>query len=254
VAAAAARGIIRRVAHAPGHPPAHASEVPGIAMTEYSLLLVAHLVLFAYWLGGDIGVFYSSYQVCNPSLSKEARSTALKIMMWVDMVPRYCLVLMLPVGVSLAATLGFWRTQPGLVAVLWVLAGVWLWMVWAIHHHQGKPLAETLRRIDLGIRVLVILAMLGAGVAGFAGHGPINQPWLAVKAILFALLVFSGLMIRVMIAPFGPALVEIMTKGSTPDAEARLDGAMSRARPFVVMIWIGLVAMAYFGALKPALG
>jgi hypothetical protein len=222
-------------------------------MTEYSLLLLAHLVLFAYWLGGDVGVFYSSYRVCDASLTKEARLTALKIMGWVDMVPRYCLVLILPVGVSLSATMGWWPTRPGVVPAVWALSGLWLWMVWAIHHHQGKPLAETLRRIDFGVRVLVILAMVGYGVTSLAGGAPINQPWLAAKALLYGLLVFCGLMIRVAAQPFGPAFAEIMRSGSTPEAEARLNGAMNRARPFVVLIWIGLVAMAWLGAAKPQL-
>jgi hypothetical protein len=220
-------------------------------MTEYSLLLLAHLVLFAYWLGGDVGVFYSSYRVCDASLSKEARLTALKIMSWVDMVPRYCLVLILPVGVSLAATMGWWSARAGAVPMLWVLCAVWLWMVWAIHHHQGKPLAETLRRIDFAIRVLVIVGMVGYGLAGLAGGGAIDQPWLAAKTLLYGLLVFCGLMIRVMAQPFGPAFAEIMRSGSAPEAEARLNAAMNRARPFVVLIWIGLVAMAYLGAVKP---
>jgi hypothetical protein len=44
-----------------------------------------------------------------------------------------------------------------------------------------------------------------------------------------------------------------MRAGSTPEAEARLNGAMDRARPFVVLIWIGLVAMAWLGADKPSL-
>jgi hypothetical protein len=222
-------------------------------MTEYSLLLLAHLVLFAYWLGGDVGVFYSSYRVCDASLSKEARLTALKIMSWVDMVPRYCLVLMLPVGLALSATMGWWDVREGVVPTMWVLSGLWLWMVWAIHHHQGKPLAETLRRIDFGIRALVILAMVGYGVTGLAGGGPINQPWLAAKALLYGVLVFCGLMIRIMAQPFGPAFADIMRAGSTPEAEARLNGAMNRARPFVVLIWIGLVAMAWLGADKPSL-
>jgi hypothetical protein len=223
------------------------------AVTEYSLLLLAHLVLFAYWLGGDIGVFYSSYRVCDASLSGEARSTALKIMMWVDMVPRYCLVLMLPVSLSLAAAMGWWQLRPGVLPGIWLMSGLWLWMVWAIHHHQGRPLAETLRRIDYGVRLLVIVAMVGYGVAGLAGAGPLGQPWLAAKALLYGLLVGCGLMIRVLAQPFGPAFAEIMRAGSSPDAEARLSGAMQRARPFVVLIWIGLVAMAWLGSAKPTL-
>lgn len=220
-------------------------------MTEYALLLLAHLVLFAYWLGGDIGVFYSSYYVCDASLTREARLAALKIMSWVDMVPRYCLVLMVPVGVTLTATLGMWTLPPGALPALWLVSVGWLCMVWAIHHYQGQPLATTLRRIDFGIRVLVIATMVGVGAAGLAGYGPLLQPWLAAKALLFGVLVFCGLMIRVMVQPFGAAFAEIMRSGSTADAEARLSGAMNRARPFVVLIWIGLVVTAYLGAVKP---
>lgn len=221
---------------------------------EYSLLLVAHLVLFAYWLGGDVGVFYSSYRVCDPALGKEARLTALRIMMWVDMIPRYCLVTIFPVGLSIAALLGWWTTPPGFVPAVWVFSAAWLWMVWANHHYQGRPLAETLRKVDLVVRIAVIAGLLYVGVSGLAGSGPVNQPWLAAKLVLFAALIFCGLMIRVMIGPFGPVFGRIMQAGSTPELELQLTRTMNRARPFVVAIWIGLVAMAYLGALKPALG
>jgi hypothetical protein len=223
-------------------------------MGEYPLLLLAHLVLFAYWLGGDVGVFYSSFRVCDPALTREARLAALGIMLWVDMVPRYCLVLTVPVGLSLSAMLGWWPLPRGALPVVWLASAAWLWMVWAIHHFQGRPLAETLRRVDFAVRVVVIVAMVGIGAAGLAGAGPIAQGWLAAKALLFGLLVLCGLLIRIAIQPFGPAFAEIVRHGSTPDAEARLSGSIRRARPFVVLIWIGLVAMAYLGAVKPPLG
>jgi len=223
-------------------------------MDAYPLLLLAHLLLFAYWLGSDIGVFYSSYRVCDASLSRDARLTALRIMGWIDMVPRYCLVLMVPFALSLTAAMGFWRLAPTALAALWAASAGWLWMVWAIHHHQGTPLAETLRRIDYAVRIVAIAALVGVGLAGLLGVGPLQAPWLAAKALLFGLLVGCGLMIRVTAKPFGPAFAEIMRSGSTADAEARLNGAMNRARPFVVAIWIGLVLMAYLGAVKPALG
>lgn len=222
-------------------------------MTEYSLLLLAHLVLFAYWLGGDVGVFYSSYRVCDPALGKEARLTALRIMMWIDMIPRYCLVLILPVGLSIAALLGWWTAPAGFVTGAWIAALGWLWLVWAVHHWQGKPLSDTLRRVDLAVRIAVIVGLLYVGVSGLAGTGPVNQPWLAAKLVLFAALVFCGLMIRVMIGPFGPVFGRIVQGGSTPELEAKLAATMNRARPFVVAIWIGLVAAAYLGAVKPPL-
>ena len=64
----------------------------------YGLVKFVHILLLVYWLGGDAGVFYSSTFVVNPSLTREARMTAAKIFIELDMLPRYCLALMLTVG------------------------------------------------------------------------------------------------------------------------------------------------------------
>ena len=67
-------------------------------MSFYDLLIIFHLLLFVYWLGGDMGVFYSSGMVIDPKLSNSARVTAAKIMIDLDFVPRICMSLMLTVG------------------------------------------------------------------------------------------------------------------------------------------------------------
>ncbi|MDP7297072.1 MAG: hypothetical protein QGF92_06425, partial [Gammaproteobacteria bacterium] len=60
-------------------------------MSLYDFLLVFHLLLFVYWLGGDLGVYYSSGMVVDPKLSNSARVTAAKIMVNLDFVPRICM-------------------------------------------------------------------------------------------------------------------------------------------------------------------
>ena len=45
-------------------------------MSGHDIALLIHLLLFVYWLGGDIGVFYSSGLSVNRSLSREARQMA----------------------------------------------------------------------------------------------------------------------------------------------------------------------------------
>ncbi len=90
-------------------------------MLTYNLLLLAHVLLFVYWLGGDIGVFYSSRYVANPALSIEARATALKIMAWIDEIPRICLVTILPVGFTLAYNAGWLRVRPLEIAGAWAI-------------------------------------------------------------------------------------------------------------------------------------
>ena len=72
----------------------------------YALLVLLHLLLFVYWLGADIGVFYSARYVQDTTLTLESRRTALRIMGWVDQLPRYSLVLMLPVGTTLGVATG----------------------------------------------------------------------------------------------------------------------------------------------------
>ncbi len=64
----------------------------------HAIALVAHLLLFVYWLGGDLGVFYSSRFVVDPGRSREARLTAAKIMLDLDLIPRICMSLTLTVG------------------------------------------------------------------------------------------------------------------------------------------------------------
>ena len=54
----------------------------------HGLLLYLHILLFVYWLGGDAGVFYSSTFVTDTTLSREARLTAFKIFINLDMLPR----------------------------------------------------------------------------------------------------------------------------------------------------------------------
>ena len=148
------------------------------------------------------------------------RETALKILVWVDQVPRYCLVLMLPVGYTLALRLGVVRLPPTFLALLWVIGFAWLWMVWAIHHCQGTPFGERLRRVDLGWRFVLAAGLLFDAWQGFHRTGHLLTDWVSLKFLIFALLVCCGIMIRIRGKPSAPALRQIFTTGSTPELEA----------------------------------
>ena len=69
-----------------------------------SLWLIIHVFLLVYWLGADLGVYYSSKFVVRRDLTNETRATVAKVMEAVDLSPRICLVLFLPSGISLMAT------------------------------------------------------------------------------------------------------------------------------------------------------
>lgn len=215
-------------------------------------LVLAHVLLFVYWLGGDLGVFYSSRFVTDPSLGREARATAAKIMLAVDLAPRICLILILPVGLTLAAMKWGLALGGGSLALIWVACLVWLVMAVTIYLREGQPLSHQLARIDQAVRWFVIVLVGGTGLWSLFGGGPLEgQGWLAVKFVLFAVLVFCGLAIRAAIRPFGPAFGRLMQEGSSPEVEAQLGGSVARARPFVLAIWTGLVLAAGLGIFKP---
>lgn len=221
-------------------------------MTGYFLLKLGHLLCLVYWLGADIGVFYSSRHVCDPTLGREARAVAARIMAWIDMIPRYSLVLTVPLGLSLAIHSG-WLGAPGSVlAAVWLGAVGWLALVWGVTRHARTPRGERLKQVDYVVRLAVIAGFLAVGIAGLAGYGPVNQAWLAAKLVVFALAVAAGLAIRVLAAPFGPAFARVMAEGSRPELEAAMQRAMSRAKPAVVLIWILLLVAAWLGLAKPA--
>lgn len=216
----------------------------------YDLLVLVHVILFAYWLGGDLGVFYASRFVSNPDLGREARKTAAAIMLAVDMSPRICMVLILPAGLHLAAIRQQLPISDPALAVMWLAALAWLGLVLAVHFVHAQPAARALQRTDFVLRIVVIGATAGPAVWHLVDPDWIRGDWIALKLFLFAVTVACGLAIRIALKPFGPAFASLMEEGSRPATEGAIQRSLTRARPFVIAIWIALVLEAALGIIQ----
>lgn len=206
-------------------------------------LKLLHLLCFVYWLGGDLGTFYSAGLVMRRELSPEARVTAARIMAATDLAPRVAMPLTVASGLHLAVGIGFLSLPLAAVAAGWVLAAAWIAMVLVLHHRPGGALA----RLDFAWRVALVAALAGVALMGFTQAWPQPAPWLALKIAAFAATVFCGLMIRVRIRPFGPAFAQLL-QGRADDAVNRdLEHSLGRARPWVVGIWALLLLAAFTG-------
>ncbi|MGC4956014.1 hypothetical protein ACLQ2P_22550 [Actinomadura citrea] len=225
--------------------------------TLHSWAILLHIVLFAYWLGGDLGVFYSSRFILKPELSAEARGVAVKIMHVVDMSPRICLVLFLPSGITLMASddlgrdvFGGWR-----LAAVWALALVWLWLVIADYRRGPGRFGDLVHRADLAVRGALIVVLLGAAAYTFAADEPFgatsDPAWLAGKAAAYALCIAAGLMIRVRLKPFGAAWGTLLATGGDPRVERDIRGSVQGSIPYVLAIWTLVVVAALLGVVKP---
>jgi hypothetical protein len=216
---------------------------------DLALLSFLHLLVLVYWLGGDLGAFYTSRYLTLPSVSADRRLMAAKIVGDVDMAPRSALILALPTGLALADAAS-WLTIPDGVMFLVVIAAVaWLALAWRLHAaHGGAP--AWMRALDLTIRWLLLSGLIAWASAGLAGLVPMPG-FLALKMYLLAGCIALGLWIRHVLVPLGPALAGL--SGEDPARhEADLARTLHRARPLVVAIWALIATAALLGALKPA--
>jgi len=223
-------------------------------MSFYDLLIIFHLLLFVYWLGGDMGVFYSSGMVIDPKLSNSARVTAAKIMIDLDFVPRICMTLMLTVGGLLVGYNGIehplWQ-KVGFIA----LGPGWLAMVVYLHYAHGTPLSKVVTKIDFWFRwALVIYLVIATGVSFYIGRLA-DAPWVGAKLVVFAAMVFCGLMIRVYIPGYIAGIMSLRQNIDQPtitdEMNTTMTKSLSQCRPFVLAIWAGLLIECYLGVAKP---
>jgi len=216
----------------------------------HAIALIAHLLLFVYWLGGDVGVFYSSRFVVDTQRSREARLTAAKIMLDLDLIPRICMSLTLTVGAILNEFRGIEHPAWQMAALL-ALGPLWLAMVVYLHIREGTVAAHRVQRFDFWFRWLMIAAILASVASSLSSQRLAAYPWVTAKLLIFAFLIFCGLMIRIRMPPFIEGFRALAADRTTADSDARMQASLARMRPWVLAIWAGVLASAVLGVLQP---
>ncbi len=208
---------------------------------------LAHVGTLVYWVGADIGVFYSAHLITNPAFSPQTRAVLLKVLAWIDMIPRYMLLLTFPIGAQLAAGLDLSPITGGWLWLVWIAVAGWIVMVREIHRREGSSAARTLGAVDLYLRLAFVAALIVSGVASLAGGTPYETTWLAVKVLLFAGAVSCGVAIRIAFRPFVPAFAQLVAEGSSPEVETLMKDTLATTRVFVIGIWIIAAVTAFIG-------
>jgi hypothetical protein len=213
-------------------------------LNTHTLVAFLHVVLFAYWLGSDLGVFICGMVGRRPGVSPEGRANLQEAGTLIDMAPRTCLVLMVPAGLTLAADFGLSLSGPALGAI-WIGSLAWLWLVWQVHWQHGSPLGRAYWRIDFVVRFLVMAGFVGFGAASLAGLTAITGGWLAAKMLAFGLIILCGIIVRILLLRVAAAATPAEA-GMPPRADVG-----SRIRQVVLVIWALVALAAFLGVTKP---
>ena len=91
---------------------------------EVLVLRWVHIICMVYWLGGEWGVFQSSYNIVNRSLSLEERRRHMETAYRIDVLARTGIILLLPLGLLLPVLVlpkELLRLQEPLLVLLLVL-------------------------------------------------------------------------------------------------------------------------------------
>ena len=216
-------------------------------MDVYLFLTLLHVIGFAYWLGADLGVFYSSYFVANEKHSADVRIATAKILFALDQGPRICMTMMLPTGIHLTWYMGIFKFDALVMALIWIVCFAWLATVITLHIAKPSAGKTLLTAIDFWFRLGLAsgLIVLGA-IAQFSNL--LRMPhWVALKLLIFGILIGCGLIIRVKLRPFAPAFAKLAA-GRISDADnATIRTSLTGTRPFVITIWIGLIVSTALG-------
>jgi len=231
-----------------------------VGITLLEVFLFIHVLLFVYWLGADLGVYYTSRFVVDRKLSTETRAITGKIMEFVDLSPRICLVLFLPSGISLMA---LYDQVPSIVAdnkyliilAAWLAGLIWLYLVIRNYHSHGDPKAAIIKKTDLTIRYLIVTSIFASAIYVLFVDEPFgittNPKWLAIKVMFYATAIAGGVGIRKALVPFGPAFGKVLAGTQTEADNDALSLSLKKAIPWVHLIWFCVLAAAFLGITKP---
>ncbi|QOW22006.1 hypothetical protein [Novilysobacter avium] len=218
------------------------------------LLKWAHILAMVYWLGGEWGVFQSSYQVINRSLPLAERRRHMETAYRIDILARTGIILLLPLGLHMGTLWGVNPLNGGWLVLFWVLGLSWLGLCWAAFFKRDTDAGIRLTRIDEAVRFVLIPLLAICAISSLMGHGPFSggedgPNWYATKVLIYSGLLVIGLKLRFIMREW---TVMFRKLDQAPDAaiEATLERSIRIGRGLAYFYWIGISTVCLIGAAK----
>lgn len=223
-------------------------------LSTLAVLKWGHIVAMVYWLGGEWGVFQTSYNVVNRELPMDERRRHMETAYRIDILARTGILLLFPLGWHMGH---FWGVQPfgGMaITVVWVFFAFWLSLCWAAFIKRETDIGIMLTLWDERIRYLFIPAIIIAAVSSLLGYGPFNagtgQMWFSTKILLFSGALVIGLLLRYIMREW-TTMFRILAEGPNEEVENRLEKSLRFGRTLAYIYWVTILSIAFIGATKP---
>jgi uncharacterized membrane protein len=217
-------------------------------MDFYTVLIFVHVLIFAGWFGGHMGVLALLRQARSSKLDPEHRGFTLRLAMRLDRIPRTAFALMPAVGLTLAQSWGS-PVKNGALLVVWAVTAAWVIFVWQVPRESETARAQLLRKIEGALMVAGGLAFIVYGLYELFIGEQITAKWLALKMALFGLIPIPNLLIAEAMHRLRPALDEL--SAARKPIPPRIARAIDVASAASLALYALLIAAAFIGATKP---
>ena len=225
-----------------------------MTFAELDLLRWAHILAMVYWLGGEWGVFQTSYNVINRQLSLEERRRHMETAYRIDILARTGIILLLPLGLHMGHIYGFQPYGGAWLVGMWLAFAAWISLTWSAFLTRETDLGLRLTKIDEAIRYVVIPAIFLVGIAALLGYGPLEvgegSRWFAAKLILYGFTLCIGLGLRFIMRAW-TLRFRALALGPDPAQEAALEREIAIGRGLAYVYWITIAGVCFLGATKP---
>lgn len=225
-----------------------------IASNELAILRWLHIVAMVYWLGGEWGVFQTSYKVVDHRLSYDERMRHMDTAYRIDILARTGIISLLPLGLHMGYLYGIQPLGGGWLALMWGIYAVWFAITYGAFFLRGTPLADKLRTLEDWSRYLLIPTLIILGLSSLLGHGPFSagegEKWFSAKVLTFGSLLIIGVILRLIMHEWDDKF-KVLAAGPDAAVEATLEKSIKLGRSIAYLYWVGILATAFFGAVKP---
>lgn len=213
------------------------------------LLRFVHILLFAFWLGADLGVYLAGGVMSRPGLPVAERNRVRGLLMDIDLAPRIALIGMLPVGFQLALAWGA-PLAPAWVGAVWVFAAAWIAMALVIHFSHGGASVARLLRVDLLLRIALFAGFCALAWSQWRDAASSTPLWLQLKFLVMAAIIVDGMVLRVYSGQWRLAM-ERFAASDVAGGETLLRLRRRKAASAALVMWALVALAAYLGTVKP---
>jgi hypothetical protein len=213
-----------------------------------------HILAMVYWLGGEWGVFQTSYNVTNPRLPLDERRRHMETAYRIDILARTGIILLLPLGLHMGNIYGLQPFGGGWLTAMWIFVAGWLALCWAAFFKRETDLGIALTKADEWIRYILIPVIFVVGISSLLGHGPFEASegvrWYATKFTLYGFALCIGLGLRWIMRAW-TVRFRRLAEGPNPAEEAALAREIGWGRMMAYVYWITIAGICFLGTVKP---